>query len=138
MVETVIVRFRVGRSSLKTPALRLRPNGFTFIELIGVMVLLGVLSAYAVIKYTAIMEDAGKAAARGGVSAAQSALAIKYSQEILANPAAATTFSCDGLGSEVATVDLLVTIVDQDVDTCRIVVIHMPTSQIETSLWTKP
>ncbi|MBC7600124.1 MAG: prepilin-type N-terminal cleavage/methylation domain-containing protein [Polaromonas sp.] len=60
--------------------------GFTMIELVMVIVVLGVLSAVAIPKYVDFKTDAAQAAAKGVAGALESASAIQYAKDkLLAN-----------------------------------------------------
>ena len=58
-------------------------KAFTMIELIFVIVIIGILSAVAVPKFTATRDDAFHSRARGTVSAVRNALAIERQKRVL-------------------------------------------------------
>ncbi len=59
--------------------MKFRPQGFTMIELIVVIVILGVLAATALPKFIDMNSDAKAAALKGVVGASASAMTINYS-----------------------------------------------------------
>ena len=62
-----------------------KQHGFTLIELVMVIVILGILAATALPKFVNLTGDAQKAALQGAAGAASSAMAINYSGCLVAN-----------------------------------------------------
>lgn len=84
--------------------MRNRPQGFTMIELIVVIVILGVLAATALPKFIDMNSDAKSAALKGVVGAAASAMTINYSGCAVAQHTPTTgkcvkVDNCDDIGS---------------------------------------
>ena len=81
-----------------------RPKGFTMIELIVVIVILGVLAATALPKFIDMNSDAKSAALKGVVGAAASAMTINYSgcavqQHTPASSKCVKVDNCEDLGT---------------------------------------
>lgn len=64
-----------------TKALR-NQKGFTLIELVIIIVLLGLLAAVAIPRYIDLREDARKAAAKGNLDAARAALTLDFASAV--------------------------------------------------------
>ncbi len=84
--------------------MKIRPQGFTMIELIVVIVILGVLAATALPKFIDMNSDAKAAALKGVVGAAASAMTINYSgcavnQHAVAGGKCVKVDDCNDLGS---------------------------------------
>jgi len=60
-----------------------KQKGFTLIELVMVIVILGILSAVAIPKYVDMQDEARMAAAKGVIGTVRSAIAIQYANNAL-------------------------------------------------------
>jgi MSHA pilin protein MshA len=73
----------------------MQKRGFTLIELVMVIVIIGVLAAIAIPKFVGLTTEAKVAATKGGLGAIRSAVAIQYAKSSTAGsatfPAAITT-----------------------------------------------
>lgn len=74
-----------------------KQQGFTLIELVMVIVILGVLAAVAMPKFVDMKTDAERGAAQGIAGAAASASAMNYAQSKMGS--ATLVSSCSGVGA---------------------------------------
>ncbi|MDP3096785.1 MAG: type II secretion system protein [Syntrophales bacterium] len=78
---------------MKTPLLRKNQKGFTLIEIIAVLVILGILAAVAIPKYLDMRTDAIRNAASGAVSELNARERLALAQSKLQDAASNTKYS---------------------------------------------
>jgi prepilin-type N-terminal cleavage/methylation domain-containing protein len=79
---------------------RRNQKGFTLIEIIAVLVLLGILAAVAVPRFFDLQEEAKEKNAQAAVAAAQSNLSMAYASYLLGNTVTNPNATCEDVALE--------------------------------------